>query len=59
MFHLAKKLLMKRYHAIVHGLCPNFLKREGGKERGISGNGKKIAVVHDFYPCARRYLEKK
>ena len=34
-FHYAKKLLMKRYHAIVHGLCPNFPKREGRNEGGV------------------------
>lgn len=34
-FHYAKKLLMKRYHAIVHGLCPNIPKKEGRNEGGI------------------------
>jgi len=35
-FHYVKEGLMKRYHAIVHGLCPNFPK-EGVREGGEGG----------------------
>lgn len=34
-FHYVKEGLMKRYHAIVHGLCPNIKRIEEGREGGV------------------------